>query len=231
MLNNSRTNVSGTPNGESPRDKVAAQLFNEGSRAIERRQIMVRTPILHEIEDLRRQWGWLLALGIGMVVLGAVAFSVTPAATLAAVLLLGWLLVISGLVEAIHAFRVRRWAGTFLHLIVGILGIFVGLLVVTHPVAGALAWTLMFASFFIAVGIFRLATAVWYKLPHWGWAAFDGVITFVLGVMLLLEWPWSGVWFLGLTLGISLMLRGWSYVMFADAIRRLPISSEATPAL
>src|SRR6202040_613904 len=143
---NSRTNVSGTPNGESPRDKFATQLFNEGPQAIERRQIMVRTPILHEVEHLRRQWGWLLALGIGMVVLGAVAFSVTPAATLAAVLLFGWLLVISGLVEAIHAFRVRRWAGTFLHLIAGILGIFAGLLVVTHPVAGALAWTLMFAS-------------------------------------------------------------------------------------
>lgn len=196
----------------------------------ERRHIVVRTSILHEVTHLRRQWGWFLALGIGMVILSAVAFFITPAATIAAVLLLGWLLVISGIIESIHAFRVRRWVGTFLHLIGGILGIFVGLLVVTHPVAGALGWTLLFASFFGAIGVFRLATAVWFKFPHWGWAAFDGVITFVLGLMLWLDWPWSGFWFLGLALGISLMLRGWSYVMFAVAIRRLPSSSGATPA-
>jgi uncharacterized membrane protein HdeD (DUF308 family) len=78
---------------------------------------VVRTSILHGVEHLRRQWGWLLALGIGMVILSAVAFFIMPAATIAAVLLLGWLLVISGIVESIHAFRVRRWAGTFLHLI------------------------------------------------------------------------------------------------------------------
>jgi len=192
--------------------------------------MMASTPILHELEHLRQHWGWLLTLGIGMVILGAVALVIMPAATLATVLILGWLLVISGVIEAIHAFRVRRWGGTFLHLIGGILGIFIGLIVVTHPVAGALAWTLLFASFFVVIGVFRLVTAIRFKFPHWGWAAFDGVVTLVLGVMLWLEWPWSGFWFLGLALGISLLLRGWSYVMFALAIHKLPTTNGAVRA-
>jgi uncharacterized membrane protein HdeD (DUF308 family) len=174
-------------------------------------------------EDIRHKWGWLLALGISMVFLGTIALFITPAATLGTVLVLGWLLVVSGIVEAIQAFRVRRWGGIFLHLIGGVLGILVGLLVVTHPVAGALAWTLLFASFFTVIGIFRLVAAIRLKFPNWGWAAFDGAITLLLGVLLWIDWPGSGIWFLGFAVGISLLLRGWSYVMFAIAVRTLPV--------
>jgi uncharacterized membrane protein HdeD (DUF308 family) len=173
-------------------------------------------------EDIRHKWGWLLALGISMVFLGTIALFITPAATLGTVLVLGWLLVVSGIVEAIQAFRVRRWGGIFLHLIGGVLGVLVGLLVVTHPIAGALAWTLLFASFFTVIGLFRLVAAIRLKFPNWGWAAFDGAITLLLGVLLWIDWPGSGVWFLGFAVGISLLLRGWSYVMFAIAVRTLP---------
>jgi uncharacterized membrane protein HdeD (DUF308 family) len=173
-------------------------------------------------EDIRHKWGWLLALGISMVFLGTIALFITPAATLGTVLVLGWLLVVSGIVEAIQAFRVRRWGGILLHLIGGVLGVLVGLLVVTHPIAGALAWTLLFASFFTVIGLFRLVAAIRLKFPNWGWAAFDGAITLLLGMLLWVDWPGSGVWFLGFAVGISLLLRGWSYVMFAVAVRTLP---------
>jgi uncharacterized membrane protein HdeD (DUF308 family) len=117
----------------------------------------------------------------------------------------------------------RRWAGVFLHLVGGVLGVLVGLLVVTHPVAGALAWTLLFASFFTVIGIFRTIAAVRLKFPFWGWAVFDGVVTTVLGLVLWVSWPWSGLWFLGVALGIALILRGWSYVMLSIAARSLSV--------
>ncbi|HZW80944.1 MAG TPA: DUF308 domain-containing protein [Candidatus Deferrimicrobiaceae bacterium] len=158
-----------------------------------------------------------------MVVLGTVAFLIAPAATVGTVLVLGWLLVVSGVVEGIQAFRMRNWRGIFLHAVAGILGILIGLLVVTHPVAGALAWTLLFASFFTVIGIFRLMAAIRLKFPNWGWAAFDGVVTLLLGILLWAEWPWSGFWFLGIAVGISLVLRGWAYLMFAFAVHSLPV--------
>jgi uncharacterized membrane protein HdeD (DUF308 family) len=176
-----------------------------------------------EFDRLRHRWGWLLTLGIVMVFLGTVALFMIPAATLGTVLVLGWLLVISGIVEAVQAFRVRRWGGMFLHLIGGILGILVGLLVVTHPVAGALAWTMLFASFFTVIGIFRLVTAIRLRFPNWGWAVFDGAVTLALGVLLWVQWPSSAIWFLGLAVGVSLILRGWSYIMFSIAVRNLAV--------
>jgi uncharacterized membrane protein HdeD (DUF308 family) len=165
-----------------------------------------------------------------MVILGTIALFITPAATLGTVLVLGWLLVVSGIVEAVHSFSVRRWSGIFLHLIGGILGVLVGLLVVTHPVAGALAWTLLFASFFTVIGLFRLVAAIRLKFPNWGWAAFDGAVTLLLGLLLWIDWPGSGIWFLGFAVGISLLLRGWSYVMFAIAIRSSPRRVELKQA-
>jgi uncharacterized membrane protein HdeD (DUF308 family) len=184
---------------------------------------MVTSPLFFEAENLRRRWGWLMTLGILMVVLGTIALIIMPAATIGTVLVLGWLLVVSGIIEAVHAFRVRKWGGIFLHLIGGILGVLVGLLIVTHPVAGALAWTLLFASFFTVIGIFRLVAAIRLKFPNWGWAVFDGAVTLLLGVLLWAQWPWSGFWFLGFAVGFSLLLRGWSYVMFAIALRSLPM--------
>ena len=171
------------------------------------------------LEDLHHKWGWFLALGIALIVLGIIALGVMPAATMATVIVLGWLMVFSGIVEAVHGFQVRGWGGMFLHLVAGILGVLIGLLIATHPVAGALAWTLLFASFFTVIGIFRMIAAIRLKFPNWGWAVFDGTITLLLGILLWADWPWSGFWFLGLSVGISLMLRGWSYVMLAFAIR------------
>jgi uncharacterized membrane protein HdeD (DUF308 family) len=182
------------------------------------------TPVLFAgVEELHHKWGWLLAVGIILIALGVIALTLIPVATVAAVLILGWLMVLSGIIEAIHGVQTRGWGGVFLHLIGGALGIFIGLLIVTHPVAGALAWTLLFASFLTVLGLFRLITAVRLKFPHWGWAAFDGAITLLLGILVWAEWPWSGFWLLGLTLGISLMLRGWSYVMLAVAVRRIAV--------
>lgn len=188
---------------------------------------MTTDALVLEFRDLRHKWGWLLAIGISMVILGAIALFITPAATLGTILVLGWLLVISGVVETIQAFRVRRWSGIFLHLIGGVLGVLVGLLIVTHPLAGALAMTLLFASFFTVIGLFRLVAAIRLKFPHWGWAAFDGAVTLLLGLLLWMEWPVSGLWFIGFAVGISLLLRGWSYIMFAIAVRSVP--EQVTP--
>lgn len=190
---------------------------------------MVTGGLLLDGEEVRHQWRWMVLLGILMVVLGVIALFIAPAATLGAVLVLGWLLVISGVVEAIHAFRVRPWGGILLHVLGGILGILIGLLIVTHPLAGALAWTLLFASFFTVIGLFRLVGAIALRFPRWGWAVFDGVVTLLLGIILWLDWPWSGFWYLGIAVGVALILRGWSYVMLAIALHNLPVAGALKP--
>jgi uncharacterized membrane protein HdeD (DUF308 family) len=173
------------------------------------------------LEQVRPCWGWFLALGIILMGIGVMALAFIPVATLGSVLVLGWLMVAGGVLEGVYAFYVRGWGGVLLHVLGAVLGILVGLIVVTHPVAGALAWTLLFAAYFTVIGIFRTIAAIQLKYQSWGWAVFDGIVTLVLGLLLWAEWPASAIWFLGLALGIALILRGWTMVMFALAVRAL----------
>ena len=70
---------------------------------------MITTPLFMELEGFRHRWGWFLVLGILMLILGTIALIIAPAATLGTVLVLGWLIVLSGVIEAIHAFRMGKW--------------------------------------------------------------------------------------------------------------------------
>jgi uncharacterized membrane protein HdeD (DUF308 family) len=187
---------------------------------------MATTLLFSGLSELRQKWGWLLALGIVMILLGFVALSIIPYTTIGTSIVLGWLLVVSGIFEVIEGFQLRRSSNMFLHLIGGVLGIFVGLLIVTHPVAGALVFTMLFASFLTVSGVFHIVTAARLKFPRWGWAVFNGVVTLALGLMVWAGWPFSAAWFLGLAVGISLILRGWSYVMLAIAVHSIPAVAE-----
>jgi uncharacterized membrane protein HdeD (DUF308 family) len=127
-------------------------------------------PLHIGIEEVRRNWGWFLVLGILLILLGVIALCTSLLATLATVLVFGWLLTISGILEIVSSFWSRRWSGFFLHLLAGVFDIVVGLLIISHPAAIALSLTLLLAAFFIVGGVFRLVGAIVLRFPNWGWA-------------------------------------------------------------
>jgi uncharacterized membrane protein HdeD (DUF308 family) len=100
--------------------------------------------------------------------------------------------------------------------------VIVGFLMVTRPLEVALPLTLLLAVFFLVSGFFRIFASLAMQYPSWGWALLSGVINVVLGTIIWAEWPWSGLWVIGMFVGIDMLFRGWSYVVFALAVRRLP---------
>ena len=173
-------------------------------------------------EELKRGWGWLLALGIVLVILGVVALSWAVLTTLVSAVLFGWLLLVGGVLSVVHAFLRRRWGGFFLELFAGILYAVVGLMIVGNPAEGALALTLVIAVFLMIGGLFRIITAVTARFQHWVWVLLNGVISLLLGLMIWRQWPVSGLWVLGLFIGIDMIFYGWSLIMLALAVRSLP---------
>jgi uncharacterized membrane protein HdeD (DUF308 family) len=171
-------------------------------------------------EGSRRNWRRVKQLGIVLILIGIAALStgLNPIST--PVALIGWLLVLAGIAEVVHAFRTRRSDGFLFHLISGLAGLPIGLLTVTHPGAGAVLWMLLMASFFTVIGLFRAMSAFWLKFPNWGWMVFEGIVTLVLGSVMWTAWIWLIPWFLGFAVGLSLILRGWSFVMLAQGLRR-----------
>jgi uncharacterized membrane protein HdeD (DUF308 family) len=163
---------------------------------------------------------WDFHLGLVLILLGSTALFSTKGATLSRVMLFGWLVVVSGIVEAVHASYVRRSDEFSLHLVPLIASVPVGLLIAIYP-PDKLPWMMMFAAFFIVVGLFRLALALRFRFPNWHWILFDGAVTALLGILLWAVWPWWEHWFAGITVGIALIVRGWSTIMLAEGRRQM----------
>ena len=187
---------------------------------------MIAKAALAGIEEIRRNWGWFLALGIALVLLGVFALVAAEIATLASVLLFGWLVLVGGVFEVVAAFWARQWSGFILHLLVGFLYVVVGGLMIGHPVAVAAGLTLLLVALFLTGGVFRIVAATMLRYPNWGWSVLDGVIALLLGVMIWANWPESSLLVIGTFVGIALVFRGWAWVMFALALRQLPRVGE-----
>jgi uncharacterized membrane protein HdeD (DUF308 family) len=164
---------------------------------------------------LRRNWGWFLALGILEIILGTIAIGASVVATFVTVVFFGWLLLIGGGLSAVHAFWRKQWRGFFLDLATGILYIVAGFFMVAEPAAAAVSLTLLIAMFLLIGGIFRIVVALTGHLEHWGWVLLNGVITAGLGILIWRQWPISGLWVIGLFVGIEMLLYGWSLVMLS----------------
>jgi uncharacterized membrane protein HdeD (DUF308 family) len=161
----------------------------------------------------------LSALGIGLIILGLVALAASAFTTMISVLVLGWILAIGGIAQTVHAFWARPWGGVLAHLVAGVLSLVIGLLFLTRPLVAERALTILIAALFVVGGLFRLSIAALWRFPAWGWVFYDGVLGVLLGLTIWIGWPESALWIIGLLVGIDLIFKGWSCLMFALAAR------------
>jgi uncharacterized membrane protein HdeD (DUF308 family) len=168
---------------------------------------------------LKGSWGWFLALGIIEIILGTVAVGASVFATLVAVALFGWLLLFGGVLSVVHAFWRKQWRGFFLDLAMGVLYIVAGFMMVGNTAEAAVTLTLLIAMFLLIGGIFRIIVALSGHLEHWGWVLLNGIITAGLGILIWRQWPLSGLWVIGLFVGIEMIMYGWTLVMLSMVAR------------
>ncbi|MGE3409260.1 MAG: HdeD family acid-resistance protein [Pirellulales bacterium] len=174
------------------------------------------------LDEFRRRWPWFFGLGLLLFVLGLIAIGAAATVTLVTMLFFGCLIIVGGLFQIASAIVFRRWGGYVVDLIVGILSLVVGILIVTHPEGTAAALTLLIAMFLIFGGTFRIAVALTNRLHHWGWLLLHGLINLALGLMIWRQWPVSGLWIIGLFMGIDLVFNGWTLMMLGLVARKLP---------
>ena len=182
----------------------------------------LRKVIRHELQAIRGEWIWLVVLGIALIVLGTILLGSPVIATLATVTTLGVLILLGGGMEVIGAFWCREWSGFFLTLLSGILGVVLGLMLLGNPIQGGITLTILLASFLFVSGIFKAVAAVTHRFGGWGWLLLSGVIDVVLGVLIWLELPMSGLTIIGLLVGISIIFRGVSWLMLGLTLRQIP---------
>jgi uncharacterized membrane protein HdeD (DUF308 family) len=166
-------------------------------------------------------WGWFLAFGIALLFLGIVAIGRSVAATVASMIFFGWLLWIAAIVEIISAITVGGgWSYFFPHLLAAILFAVVGLFLIRKPVISGEVLTMFMAIFFLVGGLFEVISLLATMPPDWGWQVFSGVVSIVLGVLILANWPSTGLWVIGLFVGIRLFFDGVAWIALALDLHR-----------
>ena len=166
-------------------------------------------------QEVMHKWEWFLGFGITLTVLGIAAIVRSATAKVTSLRFLGWLMLFASTIDLVSAFTLVKWAGFFLHLLLAIFFGVTGVMFLKSPAISAEAATLATSIFFLTAGLYQVVVAFWTHLPGFGWQVANGIITFFLGGLLLVEWPVSGLFAIGLFVGVALFSYGWTWIALA----------------
>jgi uncharacterized membrane protein HdeD (DUF308 family) len=182
----------------------------------------VREAVSGWVQEAKKNAGWLVALGVLIVVAGFLAIASPLASGLSVVVLIGVALTIGGVARTIAAFSAASFGQGTLAFIGGILAFGAGLILAARPGIGLATLTLMLGAYLLVDGISGAVLAFRVRPESgWGFILFSAVMGVILGFLLLREWPLSGVWAIGTLLGVNLLVSGFSMISVGSAARSL----------
>ena len=177
----------------------------------------------HAVRDtVRHHWQLFLTQGVIMTILGVLAVIWPQISTVAVDIYVGWLFLLSGVVGLATMFLAQDVQAFLWLLLTAALSLFVGIVLLWHPVEGAVSLTLVLIAFFIVEGIFQIAASVSYRdvFPDsWGWLLASGIADLILAALIIKGWPSTAGWALGLIVGVNLVTSGAAIIMVALAGR------------
>src|ERR1700726_1538355 len=174
--------------------------------------------------SLNSHWRLFLIEGIVLLVLGILAIIVPPIATIAVEVLIGWLLLLSGIVGLIATLRTRGAPGFGWSLLSALLGVVAGIVLLAWPLSGALSLTMILTVFLVLEGVVSILYALEHKRElsgRWGAMLFSGVVDLFLAGIIFAGLPGTAAWAIGLLVGINLVFGGSALIAMALHARNI----------
>ncbi|WP_108682163.1 HdeD family acid-resistance protein [Methyloceanibacter sp. wino2] len=179
-------------------------------------------------ETVKRYSLWYLIQGVLLVVAGVLAIISPVFASVAIVSLLGWVLIISGVLQAVGLIGATNVPHFWLQLISAVLAVLIGVLLLRSPESGLLVMTMLLIVYFMVEGIAKVIFALTIRpFPNWGWVLASGVVGIVLAFILWANMPLTASWVLGLMLGILLVSEGAALTYLAWQVHKAPAVKDA----
>jgi uncharacterized membrane protein HdeD (DUF308 family) len=170
--------------------------------------------------QLVAKWGWFVALGVALLILGLIAFGNLVLATLASVWIIGALMLVGGVAHILHAFQVKSWGSFLFWLLSGLIYAVAGILTFTNPLLAAAVLTLILGVALLVSGLFRVTIGLRTRpSTGWGWLVASGIVSVLAGLVVALGWPVNTLVLLGLVLAIDLTFQGIAALAFGFALK------------
>ena len=163
----------------------------------------------------------LMGYGILSVIFGFIGLYMSTLMTMTTILMLGIFMLITGIVFIVESFSSPDWQGKLLNLSLSILYTAAGVVTIINPVGAAVWFTLFLAIFLAMIGVLRIIMAFQIKsrTRAWVWVVFGGILNIVLGVLVYMGWPESGLWVIGMFISIELIIHGFNAIVLSRIVK------------
>jgi uncharacterized membrane protein HdeD (DUF308 family) len=178
---------------------------------------------MNEFQEAAKAGGKSMTVfGVVAIILGMLAMMMPGLTGISVVFLLGWIVLVAGIVRMIWAFQAGGLGRGLLLFAIGLLTLLAGLALLAHPLFAGGVLTILLAVYFILDGIGELAAGIRLRpADGWGWLLFGGIVSLLLGLMIWRQFPLSGLWAVGILLGIKLFFIGLIMVTAGSAVRSI----------
>ena len=173
-------------------------------------------------KDAEKNAGMIIFLGVLTVIAGFLSLVMPWASGVGVAFVVGFAMAVGGVARLIAAFSAGSFGRGTLAFIGGALTLLAGVILVARPGVGLAVLTLMVGAYLLVDGIFG-AVLAFHVRPEkgWGWMLVSAAMGFLLGILLLKEWPLSGLWAIGTLVGINMLFAGFAMISIGSAARKL----------
>ena len=172
-------------------------------------------------QQVKSNAGWVVALGVVTIIAGFLSMGYPWASGLGVTVFVGIIMVIAGVARTVAAFHAGSFGQGALAFLGGFLTFVGGVVLVARPNIGLASLTLLLGMYLLIDGIAGAVLAFHVKpVKGWGWMLFSAVMALLLGLLLLWEWPLSGVWAIGTLVGVNLVFSGFTMVSIGSAAKK-----------
>ena len=178
---------------------------------------------MNELQEAAKAGGKSMTFfGVIAIILGILSMMMPGLTGVSVVYLLGVIVLVAGIVRMIWAFQAGSLGRGLLMFAIGLLTLLAGFALLAHPLFASGVLTIMLAVYFILDGIGEIAAGIRVRpADGWGWLLFGGIVSLLLGLMIWRQFPLSGLWAVGILLGIKLFFIGLIMVTAGSAVRSI----------
>jgi uncharacterized membrane protein HdeD (DUF308 family) len=187
------------------------------------RQKQARRKTMNELKEAAKAGGKSMTFfGVIAIILGMLAMMMPGLTGVSVVYLLGVIVLVAGIVRMIWALQAGSLGRGLLMFAIGLLTLLAGLALLAHPLFASGVLTIMLAFYFFLDGFGEISAGIKVRpADGWGWLLFGGIVSLLLGLMIWRQFPLSGLWAVGILLGIKLFFIGLIMVTAGSAVRSI----------
>ena len=175
---------------------------------------------MNELTDVAKKSGKnMTVLGIITIVLGFMAMLAPMLTGFSILIMVGILVVMAGLARMYWAFQAGSLGKGLLTFAIGGLTLLCGIVLLGNPMFASGVLTVILAFYLFVDGAVEISAA-FNRRPEsgWGWLLFGGIVSILLGLMIWRQFPLSGMWAIGVLLGIKMLFIGFGMLTLGSTV-------------